>query len=116
MSEDVMIYNPLRDNVQTFNSATEFREFYNENKEEIDKKHTRTLNVIYKIDGYKIARSKGKMILTPTLQKLSPDEILESFDLLNEKIDIINKKYEKIERTLELICEQFDIDVTNASS
>ena len=65
MSETVEVFENLSDNVITFDSKEEFMRYYNKNKESIDKMATRGLNTKYKINGFKIGRKQGSIILYP---------------------------------------------------
>ena len=66
MSEDIGVYENLSDNAITFDTKEEFMIYYQDHKDEIDSKPTRGLNMKYVIDGYKIGRKNGRIMLYPT--------------------------------------------------
>ena len=110
MSNRIRVYRPHKDNVTVFDSANEFNDFYEENKDEIDQTHTRTLNCKYKINGFKITRQLKKIVLVPVLAKKCQDDVMDSIEIINEKIDIMNKKYELLEKKLNKVLDQLDIE------
>lgn len=59
------VYKKISDDCRTFNSESDFLKYYEKNRETIDEINTRALNLKFKINGYKIGRKGGKIILYP---------------------------------------------------
>ena len=59
------IYKKASDNMIEFDNGEDFLKYYDKNKITIDEIPTRGLNLKYKINGYKIGRKDGKIILWP---------------------------------------------------
>lgn len=108
MSEDVIVFENIGDNPITFETKEDFIRYYTKNKTTIDQIKTRGLNRKFKIDGFKIGRQKGTIVLFPQAKNndqvkneneeyFSTTQSTEETDLLNTKIDIINQKLQKIE-------------------
>lgn len=95
------IYKKASDNMIEFDNGEDFLKYYDKNKITIDEIPTRGLNLKYKINGYKIGRKDGKIILWPdkniniksTSNKITIDdlkeikEINDIFDRLNNITD-----------------------------
>jgi peptidoglycan hydrolase CwlO-like protein len=60
---DLKVIEPITEPLKVFNTTAEFKTFYAENKEEIDKQTTHILNKKYVIDGYRITKIKGAVML-----------------------------------------------------
>ena len=72
------VYKKISDDCRTFNSESDFLKYYEKNKETIDEINTRALNLKFKINGYKIGRKEGKIILYP-INNVSKIDIEEGF-------------------------------------
>lgn len=127
MNNSIKVFQNIGDNVICFDTKEDFMKHYNKNKETIDGMSTRGLNVKYKIEGFKIGRSKGEIILYPlkesksksdsetdlniqqqsqtTTSKLAQPEIKNKLTI-EEKLDFINRRIKKIEEMLTLIINQ----------
>ena len=119
MNNSIKVFQNIGDNVICFDTKEDFMKHYNKNKETIDGMSTRGLNVKYKIEGFKIGRSKGEIILYPlkesksksdsetdlNLQQQSQPEIKNKLTI-EEKLDYINRRIKKIEEMLTLIINQ----------
>ena len=112
VTESVEVFENIGDNVVEFESKEEFDRYYKKNKEMIDNMKTRGLNRKFIIQGFKIGRKKGNIILYPlSLNKKesekkedsptnncnpeqqnnvsSADDLIEEWDQIRE--DVYNK-------------------------
>lgn len=118
MTDDVIIFENIGDNPINFDTKEDFIRYYTKNKSTIDQIKTRGLNRKYKIDGYKIGRQKGVIVLFPERKSKensnenSNENLNENLeneyandDLLNTKIDLLNSKLQKIESMLKEILD-----------
>ena len=82
---DIKIIEPIKHYIKEFNSPEEFNLWYSKNKDEIDSETTHMLNKKYHINGYRITKIKGILMLksdVPTKEK--QDNISEIDNLKNE--------------------------------
>lgn len=120
MNNSIKVFQNIGDNIICFDTKEDFMKHYNKNKETIDGMSTRGLNVKYKIEGFKIGRSKGEIILYPlkesksksdsesdlNMQAQTQPEIKSNKLSIEEKLDYINRRIKKIEEMLALIINQ----------
>lgn len=93
MAESVKAYERLSDNPIRFSSCQQFNEYYMENKETIDKMATRGVNRHYLIDGYKVTRRAGEIVLVPTQDNtITMHTIHNKLREIDEKIDLLLMK------------------------
>lgn len=104
MTEQITTFENLSDNVVEFETREEFTEYYEKNKEEIDKMATRGLNIKYKIPGYKIGRKKNIITFIPVKQEVEK----ETNDLQEEKLDVLITKVNRIEKNLKLLFDKLN--------
>ena len=104
MTEQITTCENLSDNVVEFETREEFTEYYEKNKEEIDKMATRGLNIKYKITGYKIGRKKNIITFIPVKQEVER----ETNDLQEEKLDVLITKVNRIEKNLKLLFDKMN--------
>ena len=105
MDSELKVFQNLYDDVLHFESKEEFNRYYAKNKESIDKMATRGLNVKFKINGFKIGRTKGNIILYPTketkqIPEININQADESGITLHEKLNRLNERFKKIESLL----------------
>ena len=110
MDSELKVFQNLYDDVLHFETKEEFNRYYAKNKESIDKMATRGLNVKFKINGFKIGRSKGDIILYPTKETKQTPEINinqadESGITLHEKLNRLNERLKKIETLMSSLLE-----------
>ena len=60
---DLKVIEPIKNYIKEFNSPVEFNLWYAKHKEEVDSLTTHKLNKMYKIDGYRITKIKGELML-----------------------------------------------------
>ena len=77
MSDDISVYENLSDTSISFDSKDEFLEYYQNHKSEIDRMKTRGLNLKYNINGFKLGRKGGKIVLYPTRSPQARNEAYE---------------------------------------
>lgn len=105
MSESIKVFENIGDNVLSFETKEDFMRHYNKNKESIDSMSTRGLNRKYHIDGFKIGRLKGEIILYPLKENETKSDELDSKTKLtiNEKLDYMNRRLKKIEEMIDYV-------------
>ena len=97
------IYKKASDNMIEFDNGEDFLKYYDKNKITIDEIPTRGLNLKYKINGYKIGRKDGKIILWPdkniniksTSNKITIDDLKEIKEI-NDIFDRLNNITERL--------------------
>lgn len=120
MSE-IKVLEPVKNVIKEFDTPDEFNIYYMKNKDEIDKLTTHKLNKMFKIDGYRITRIQGTLMLRtdyaakkrlnkleirkesgsnePEMKELSDriDELQSEYDeikdRMNQLIEIVNKHF-----------------------
>lgn len=106
MTEELKVFENLYDNITKFENKEEFQRYYNKNKENIDAIPTRGLNIKFKIEGYKLGRQKGQIMLYPLTSskedrlKILEDRLLQTTTLLNAINARLNKDMENINAKL----------------
>lgn len=60
---EIHILQPIMNYIKEFPTPEEFNIYYNKHKEEIDNTTTHKLNKLYHIDGYRITKIKGVLML-----------------------------------------------------
>ena len=60
---DLKVIEPIKNYLKEFKTVDEFNLWYSKNKDEVDKLTTHKLNKMYKIDGYRITKIKGVLML-----------------------------------------------------
>lgn len=110
MTDSIKVFENIGDNVVKFETKEDFMRYYNKNQESIDAMSTRGLNRKFKIDGFKIGRLQGKIILYPLKETEHKSEELDSKTKLtiNEKLDFMNRRLKKIEEMLEIVINYFE--------
>lgn len=97
------IYKKASDNMIEFDNGEDFLKYYDKNKITIDEIPTRGLNLKYKINGYKIGRKDGKIILWPdkniniksTSNKITIEDLKEIKEI-NDIFDRLNNITERL--------------------
>lgn len=88
---EIKIIEPIKNYSKVFNTPEEFNSFYTKNKEEMNSMTTHKLNKMYFIEGYRITKIKGVLML----KKWDDKEKNENEDELNEfKNNLKNKDIE----------------------
>ena len=96
------IIEPIRDFVKVFSSPDEFNIWYTKNKEEVDALTTNKLNKLYKINGYRITKIKGVLMLKKwqtiedTTQSANSPLLPEDLQELQDEIKNIKSTVNKI--------------------
>ena len=117
MEDSIKVFENIGDNIVPFETKEDFMRYYNKNQNTIDAMSTRGLNRKFKIDGFKIGRLQGKIILYPLKeserkaeQSEPKSEELDSKTKLtiNEKLDFMNRRLKKMEEMLEIVIQYFE--------
>ena len=72
------IIEPIRDYLKVFNSPDEFNIWFTKNKDEIESLTTHKLNKLYKINGYRITKIKGILMLKKSTDTLNTNNSANS--------------------------------------
>lgn len=102
------IYKKQSDDLKSFETPEEFLKYYDNNKKDIDETHTKSLNLKFKINGHKIGRKQGKIILYPLKKEAQcaseETEQTEQIKLLREAIVNLNERLKKLEQAEQQRC------------
>lgn len=102
---DLKVIEPIKNYINEFNSPVEFNLFYAKHKDEIDSLTTHKLNKMYHIEGYRITKIKGELMLKKWVVKEEKDhgiidelksEIKEIRDTVNKIIEFLNSNLQGI--------------------
>ena len=107
------VYKKISDDCRTFESDSDFLKFYEKNKETIDEINTRALNLKYKINGFRIGRKEGKIILYPinnVVSKVNTDE--DSNVTLKQEVEELKLRINVIENILNNIIDSMNLQLT----
>ena len=106
------IIEPIRDYLKVFNSPDEFNIWYTKNKDEVDSLTTNRLNKLYKIQGYRITKIKGVLMLKKSSEQdtinqnsvnspLVPEDLQEEIknikSTVNQIIEYLNGNQQHID-------------------
>lgn len=123
MTDGVKVYNKLSDNLVEFDSKEEFNKYYQTHRDEIDNMATRGLNLKYRVNGYKIGRKGGKIVLYPiknqnytdiAVSREIPQDIREeplpkkSGMSIDDKLNNLNQRMKQVENAINEIFEELD--------
>ena len=108
---ELKVIEPIKNYIKEFNSPVEFNLWYAKHKEEVDSLTTHKLNKMYHIDGYRITKIKGELMLKidrnvkdKTLNDEESVDIHEEINELRNEIknikDTVNHLIEFINKTL----------------
>ena len=100
---DIKVIEPIKHYLKEFKTVDEFNLWYSKNKDEVDALTTHKLNKMYHIDGYRITKIKGVLMLKRWVDKegqspgQSPEKALKVSDIdelrtqVNEIRDVVNR-------------------------
>ena len=74
---DVKIIEPIKNYLKEFNTTEEFNTFYSVHKDEMDSLTTHKLNKMYHVNGYRITKIKGELMLKRWDNKKDEEEQLK---------------------------------------
>ena len=104
MSE-IKVLEPVKNVIKEFDTPDEFNMYYMKNKDEIDKLTTHKLNKMFKIDGYRITRIQGTLMLrTDYAAKKRIDKHDEMMEL-KARIDDLQSEYDEIKDRMNQLIE-----------
>ena len=112
------IIEPIRDYLKVFNSPDEFNIWYTKNKDEVESLTTHKLNKLYKINGYRITKIKGVLMLKKC-SELQDSTQSASSPLIPENLQELQDEIKNIKSTVNNIIEylnQQHIDVSPPSN
>ena len=98
------IIEPIRDYLKVFNSPDEFNIWFTKNKDEIESLTTHKLNKLYKINGYRITKIKGILMLKKCNETLNTDNSANS-PLIPENLQELQDEIKNIKSTVNHIIE-----------
>ena len=96
--ESIKTFENLSDNVIEFETKQEFMRYYDQNKDMIDRMHTRGINSKFKIKGFKIGRKNKELILFPMKEEFKDDQ--KDFPDLDLKLDAIIDRQKRFEHLI----------------
>ena len=102
---ELKVIEPIKNYIKEFNSPVEFNLWYAKHKEEVDSLTTHKLNKLYKIDGYRITKIKGELMLK--IDRNVKDKALndeESVDI-HEEINELRNEIKNIKDTVNHLIE-----------
>ena len=99
---DLKVIEPIKNYIKEFKTVDEFNLWYSKNKEEVDALTTHKLNKMYKIDGYRITKIKGVLMLKKWVDK--EEKEIVSTEELKKEIDEIRNTVNKIISFLQQGC------------
>ncbi len=98
---ELKIIEPIRKYSKEFNTPDEFNLWYSKHKREVDSMTTHKLNKLYHINGYRITKIKGTLMLKrfekkeePKQEKNTEHEIEKLRDAVNSIIAYLNSTQE----------------------
>ncbi len=103
---DLKVIEPIKNYIKEFNSPVEFNLWYAKHKEEVDSLTTHKLNKLYKIDGYRITKIKGELMLKVDRKVKGKNEEAEEeniHDEINELRDEIKNIKETMNKLIEFV-------------
>ena len=97
---DLPIIEPITKYLKEFNTTDEFNMFYTKNKKDIDVLSTHKLNKMYKIEGYRITKINGTLML-------------KKYDEMHDKRYVSNKEIEaRKESMLEVVRKDLQTQIS----
>mgnify|MGYP001034086307 FL=1 len=92
---DIKVIEPIKHYLKEFKTVDEFNLWYSKNKDEVDALTTHKLNKMYHIDGYRITKIKGVLMLKKWVDKGEKTSKTTDIDELrtqvNEIRDVVNR-------------------------
>lgn len=111
------VYKKISDDCRTFESDSDFLKYYEKNRETIDEINTRALNLKFKINGFKIGRKEGKIILYPINNVVSKVNSNEDSDVnLKQEVEELKLRINIIENILNDLLKRDDVPKSNVPS
>lgn len=96
---NLKIIEPIKKPNKEFNTPDEFNLWYNKNKETIDSQTTHKLNKMYHINGYRITKIKGVLMLKK--DKDDEENYFESeIELLQNQITKIKEEQNEMKKAI----------------
>ena len=100
---DLKVIEPIKNYIKEFKTVDEFNLWYSKNKEEVDSLTTHKLNKMYHIEGYRITKIKGVLMLKKWVDKEEKEGQSKTLSLERE-IDEIRNTVNKIISFLQQGC------------
>ena len=92
---DIKVIEPIKHYLKEFKTVDEFNLWYSKNKDEVDALTTHKLNKMYHIDGHRITKIKGVLMLKKWVDKGEKTSKTTDIDELrtqvNEIRDVVNR-------------------------
>ena len=104
MSE-IKVLEPVKNVIKEFDTPDEFNMYYMKNKDEIDKLTTHKLNKMFKIDGYRITRIQGTLMLRTDYAAKKRLNKLDEMKELSDRIDELQSEYDEIKDRMNQLIE-----------
>lgn len=104
MSE-IKVLEPVKNVIKEFDTPDEFNMYYMKNKDEIDKLTTHKLNKMFKIEGYRITRIQGTLMLRTDYAAKKRLDKREEMKELSDRIDELQSEYDEIKDRMNQLIE-----------
>ena len=102
---DLKVIEPIKNYVKEFNSPVEFNLWYAKHKDEVDSLTTHKLNKLYKIDGYRITKIKGELMLKVDRKIKEKEEREGEDENIHDEINELKSEIQKIKDTMNKLIE-----------
>lgn len=108
---DLKVIEPIKTYDKVFSSPVEFNLWYAKHKEEVNALTTHKLNKLYHIEGYRITKIKGELMLKADNHKGEDDEENIKKEIKKLKNEI-SKIYEEMNKIIGYIDERIPPQTT----
>ena len=102
---DLKVIEPIKNYIKEFNSPVEFNLWYAKHKEEVDSLTTHKLNKMYKIDGYRITKIKGELMLKVDRKIKEKTDEGEDGESIHDEIVELRGEIKNIKETMNKLIE-----------
>ena len=98
---ELKVIEPIKNYLKEFNNPVEFNLWYAKHKEEVDSLTTHKLNKMYHIEGYRITKIKGELMLK--VDRKVKEETEE--ETIHEEINELRGEIKNIKETMNKLIE-----------
>ena len=102
---DLKVIEPIKNYIKEFISPVEFNLWYAKHKEEVDSLTTHKLNKLYKIDGYRITKIKGELMLKVDRKIKDKEKEEAEEENIHEEINELRDEIKNIKETVNKLIE-----------
>ena len=102
---DLKVIEPIKNYIKEFNSPVEFNLWYAKHKEEVDSLTTHKLNKMYLINGYRITKIKGELMLKVDRKIKEKTDEGEDGESIHDEIVELRGEIKNIKETMNKLIE-----------